>query len=106
MTSQTKQKGNNIRRQHPPLFKKNVALAMIKQHDTVGQICSDFGIHSSQAHTWKKIAEKSIEAGFSKTLEFDKLNKEKDQKIEELLRQIGQLTYEQEWLKKKLGYTS
>jgi len=96
MSSQTKQKGNNIRKTHPPLFKKNVAIAMIKQQDPVTQICSDFSIHSSQAHAWKKVAEKSIEAGFTKTLKLSKQNKEKDQKIEDLLRQVGQLTYEQE----------
>ncbi len=106
MPFQTKQKGNNIRKKHPPLFKKRVSVAMIKQQDPVAQICSNFSIHPSQAHAWKKVAEKSIEAGFAGTLSLESQNKEKDQLIEDLFRQIGQLTYEQDWLKKKLGYTS
>jgi transposase-like protein len=109
MTSQNEKVekvGNKIRKTHPPLLKKNVAIAMIKQQDTVSQICTEFSIHPSQAHAWKKIGERSIESGFSGELNLETQNKEKDEKIDELLRQVGKLSYEQEWLKKKLGYTN
>ncbi len=81
-------------------FKVKLALEMIKGAETVAQICSRYGVHPSQAHKWKAQAVEGLEVIFA-----DKPNsilKEKNELIEELYRQIGQLNFELDWLKKKL----
>ena len=92
---------SNLKRVHPPKFKMQVVLEMIKEQETVGQICSRFQIHSSQAHSWKRIVFEALPGLFTdKRIHKDKSN---DKLIQDLYRQIGQLTVEHDWLKKKLG---
>jgi len=74
---------------------------MIKGNDSVSSICSRYGIHPSQAHKWKNQAIEGLEAVFA-----DKPNsalKQKNELIEELYKQIGQLKVELDWLKKKVA---
>lgn len=78
-----------------------VALEMIKATQTVAQICSKYGIHSTQARHWKDQAVAGLSVIFS-----DGIKNELDQKnelIRELYRQIGQLKVEADFLKKKIG---
>ena len=86
---------------HSNPFKVKLALEMIKGIDSVAQICSRYGVHPSQAHKWKKQAAEGLEAIFA-----DKPSsvlKEKNELIEELYKQIGQLKVELDWLKKKVA---
>ena len=95
----------NIKRVHPASFKAKVALELIKETDTVAAVCSKYSIHPTQAHRWKDIVLGAIKNSFAgKTIDYQL--KEKDQLIEELYKQIGQLKVELDWLKKKMGYTS
>ena len=43
-----------IKRVHSPNFKAQVALDLIKEVETVSQICSRHGIHPTQAKKWKE----------------------------------------------------
>lgn len=96
---------NNIKRQHSPEFKTNVVLEVLKQEENISQICSKFSIHPTQARRWKDHVLEVIKQSFNgKTIETQLA--EKDQLIEELYRQIGQLKVELDWLKKKMGYTA
>jgi len=91
----------NIKRHHPPAFKANVARELIQETDTIAAICSKHGIHPTQAGIWKQQAL----AGLATTFANGPANalKRKDQLIEELYRQIGQLKVELDWLKKKVA---
>lgn len=96
------------RKQFSSVEKAKVALEMLKEQQTVNQICSTHGVHPTQAAVWKKKAKEILEVGFSdkrgKTqLEYDL--EEQKKKTDDLFRQIGQLSVENDWLKKKLGLT-
>lgn len=74
---------------------------MIKETDKVANICSRYSIHPSQAHKWKNQALEGLEIIFT-----DKIKPElkaKDELIEELYKQVGQLKVEHDWLKKKVA---
>ena len=91
----------NIKRHHPPAFKAQVALALIQESDTIAAICSQHGIHPTQAGLWKQQALAGLATIFADGPTH--ALKHKDQLIEELYRQIGQLKVDLDWLKKKVG---
>jgi len=91
----------NIKRKHPSSFKVKVALEMIKDAEPVANICSKYFIHASQAHKWKKQAVEGLQFIFTDKPSLEL--KEKNELIEELYRQVGQLKVELDWLKKKVA---
>ena len=95
---------NNIKRQHSPVFKSQVAIDAIKEVETISQLASKHAIHPTQINKWKKIAQEGITTLFSGKQD-DELKK-KDELIEQLYRKIGQREIELDWLKKKTGYNS
>ena len=94
---------NNIRRNHPPAFKAQVVLALLKEEQTASEVCSQFNIHPTQAKQWKTKAMENLSCLFDDN-KSNKQVKEKDHLIEELYKQVGQLKVELDWLKKKMGY--
>ena len=42
------------RKQYNGRFKAQVAIEAIKNQKTIGEISSEYGVHSSQIHKWKK----------------------------------------------------
>jgi putative transposase len=93
---------SNIKRQHTPAFKVSVALELLKETNSLSQICSQYSIHPTQARNWKIQAIQVLQNGFTNKPVQDLARK--DELISELYRQIGQLKVEFDWLKKKMGY--
>lgn len=89
----------NIKRKHLVSFKAKIALELIRETETIAQICSKYSIHPSQATAWKKQALDGLGIIFTEKPKTEL--KEKNELIEELYKQIGQLKVELDWLKKK-----
>lgn len=89
----------DFKKKHPPQFKAKVALEAIKGAKTTAEITSHYGVHATQITSWKKKAMGAIPEAFSG----GKKQRDIDQSklVEELYKQIGQLTVEVDWLKKK-----
>jgi transposase-like protein len=45
---------NITKKSYSPAFKTRVVKEMLGQEKTVSQICSEYKIHPTQAHKWKK----------------------------------------------------
>ena len=88
-----------LRKNYTAAEKGKIALEALKGTLTQNEITSKYGVHSTQILFWKKQLMESLPGLFS-----DK-RREKDVAqetlIEELYKQIGQLTVERDWLKKK-----
>lgn len=79
--------------------KARVALEAIKSELTMSQLSSQYGVHATQINRWKKEAVEAMVMGFtSKPRAVDTAQAEL---ISQLYQQIGQLTVERDWLKKK-----
>jgi transposase len=92
------------RRNFTPEEKAKMVIEVLREEKTLNEIAAGYDVHPNQLSRWK--AEFLSNAGrvFSKeTDEIEKVKQSFDKEKDELLRQIGQLSYEVSWLKKKSG---
>jgi putative transposase len=88
------------RRRHGDDFKARVALAALKEQQTVNELAGHFGVHSSQIQEWKRRVLEGAKDLFSTSQE-RKERQANEPEVAELYEQIGRLKMELEWLKKK-----
>ena len=89
------------RKRHTAAFKAQVALEAAKEIKTLNELSSQFGIHSVQIAKWKKQFLENIANIFIANASKKDLSLVK--RLDELYRQIGEVTVERDWLKKKLN---
>jgi transposase-like protein len=89
------------RKQHTAAFKAQVALAALRGDKTVNELASQYGVHPTLIHTWKKQLLTGADQLFSNGTKTAHQDTEADKA--ELFEQIGRLKMELEWLKKKVG---
>jgi transposase-like protein len=87
------------RRNYSPEEKLKIVLEVLKGDLTLSQITSKYEVHSTQIHTWKQQF-KSRAADIFRDRRA-KSEREREELIEELYKQIGQQKVELDWLKKK-----
>jgi len=89
------------RRKHNPDFKAKVALAAIRGDKTLTDLAIEYGVHTHQIQDWKKLLIDNAGAVFEKST--GKVDNKKDNS-DVLLRKIGQLQVEKDFLAQKLGH--
>lgn len=91
-----------IRKQFTGTFKGKVALEALRETKTLSELASEYAVHPNQIKNWKSHLVGHIDELFT-----DKRRKgdlEQAELVADLYRQIGQLSVELEWLKKKSGF--
>jgi transposase-like protein len=91
----------NLRRKHTPSFKAKVALEAIKEQRTSAELASQYQVHPGQIRNWKALATKGLIDLF--TDKRKSRDQDREELIQELYRQIGQMKVDLDWLKKKAG---
>ena len=89
----------NIRKGHNGAFKAKVALEAVKGEKTLAQLSTEFGVHANQIGQWRKQLLRELPSLFSDRRR--KRDRDQEDLVSELYRQIGQLKVELDWLKKK-----
>jgi transposase len=89
------------RKQHTATFKAQVALATLKGDKTVNELASQYGVHPTLIHAWKKQLLAGADQVFSNGCKA--VTADAEAQKAELFEQIGRLKMELEWLKKKVG---
>lgn len=87
------------RKKHTAEFKAKVALEAAKEIKTMNELASEYGVHASQISLWKKQLLENMTGVFST----QKKSEDHTKKFDQLYRQIGEVTVERDWLKKKLN---
>ena len=79
-------------------------LEALKEEKTVAQIASENGVHPNQIHKWKKQALENFQQLFEDDRKGEKaLAAVHDKQVNELYSEIGKLSTQLNWLKKKSG---
>ena len=92
------------RREYTPEYKAKIALEMLREENTISEIASREQINVKQLYNWRTDLlnnAPSIFAGNREEKEFAKRQQEFEEREQELMAKVGQLTLENDWLKKK-----
>ena len=89
-----------VHRKFEPVLKARVALEAIKGEKTSAQISAEYGVHATQIAQWKQeLIARSAEI-FAKP--DNSMARQQEELTDKLHKTIGEITMENNWLKKKL----
>lgn len=80
-------------------FKAKVALEALKEEKTLARLASEYGVHPNQIGQCKKELVKRLPEIFS--TKWKKDYRSEAELIDELYKELGRVTIERDWLKKK-----
>jgi transposase len=88
----------STRTQHTPAFKAKVALEAVREQQSVPELARRYGVHANQIYKWKReFIERAARACGSEAEPAGSSERE-----EELLKKIGELTVERDFLSRGL----
>jgi len=89
------------RNKHTPAFKAKVALAAVREHESIAELAKRYGVHANQIYKWKREFIERAPLAFERdAAESSGDNTERE---DELLKKIGELTVERDFLERGLG---
>ena len=94
------------RRQFTAEFKTKIVLEILREEKLLGELATEHGVSPNQLRNWKKEFLENAAKVFSQSKHAKDLNaKERamDEDLNQLMAKVGQLTIENDWLKKKYG---
>jgi transposase-like protein len=92
------------RQQYTKQKKAEIVLELLKEEKTIAQIAAEYEIHPTQLSQWKKTAIDGLPDLFERGEKAaQKAEKEQQKQVEQLYKEIGYLTTQVNWLKKKSG---
>ena len=91
-----------MRKQYTAAFKAKVVQELVKEEKTLAQIASEYEVHPTQLKQWRAVALEGLASLFEKQDSTVVLQAAHEQQLTDLYAEIGKLTTQVTWLKKKL----
>lgn len=93
-----------MRKRYADTFKAEVVLELLKEEKTVAQIASERHVHPNQIYEWQALVLRDLATLFTPHHKGETaLKVEYEARLQELYAEIGRLTTQVNWLKKKSG---
>jgi transposase-like protein len=93
-----------MRKQYTTTFKSQVVLEILKEEKTLAQIASEHGVHPTQLRDWKAQALSGLTESLADKRQAERATTAAhERECDELYIEIGRLTTQLTWLKKKSG---
>ena len=90
-----------MRKRYSATFKADAVKELLKEEKTINQLAAELGVHPTQLKEWKKTALQGLPELFSREGKAGEQAKVHEQQVNELYNEIGRLTTQVSWLKKK-----
>jgi transposase-like protein len=92
------------RKRYTPNQKAAIVLEVLREERSISQIASEYGVHPNLIYKWKKEGLENFHEVYEDHKQEKRVIQERHQKEKEILyAQIGRLTTQVNWLKKKSG---
>ncbi|KGP70767.1 transposase [Pontibacillus yanchengensis Y32] len=92
------------RKRYTSEFKSKIVLEILKEEKSISEISSEHGIHVNQLRQWRKAALEQMPQIFeTNNKKVDQMKEDYENQIENLYAEVGRLTTQLSWLKKKSG---
>ena len=92
-----------MRKQFSAAFKAQVVQELLKEEQSIAQLAAEYGVHPTQLGKWKALALHGLPSLFEERSEVGALKTAHEAQLTALYAEIGRLTTQVAWLKKKLG---
>jgi transposase-like protein len=91
-----------MRKHYTAAYKARVVQELLKEEKTLAQIATEYEVHPTQLKNWRAVALEGLPGLFEKQDNTVALKAAQEQQLTELYAEIGKLTTQVTWLKKKL----
>ncbi len=93
-----------MKKSYSPTFKAQMVRELLKEEKSVNQLAAEHGLHPNQLYRWREIALAGLPSLFVRESAQEQAAKEaaQEQHLQDLYAEIGKLTTQLSWLKKKL----
>ncbi len=92
-----------MRKSYTSTFKAQVVLELLKEEKTLTQLAAEYGVHPNQLRDWRATVLHALPTAFERRDSLEATRLAHEQQVQELYAEIGRLTTQVTWLKKKLG---
>ncbi|EFH84439.1 transposase IS3/IS911 family protein [Ktedonobacter racemifer DSM 44963] len=92
-----------MRKQYTAAFKAKVVQELLKEEKTIAQIALEYEVHPTQLKNWRAQALEGLPSLFEKQDSTADLKAAYEKQLTDLYDEIGKLTTQVAWLKKKSG---
>ncbi|HEY0735773.1 MAG TPA: transposase [Herpetosiphonaceae bacterium] len=93
-----------MRKNYTAAFKAQIVQAVLKEEQTVAQLAAEYQVHPNQIYRWREIAIAGLPSLFAdQTAQLQAAQAAAhEREVQALYAEIGKLTTQLNWLKKKL----
>lgn len=90
-----------MRKRYTPQFKAKVVREILREEKSISQLATQYGVHATQLRKWKKRTLEKLPDLFITAEQTDEELVRLQKEQEQLYAEIGKLTTQLNWLKKK-----